>query len=120
MNEKKMSDAELRIMNVLWEKGSIPAIQIAKVLTDEIGYRKTTTYTLIKRCIDKGYIERIDPGFVCKARITKNEIQNSEVNLLVEKIYDGKIDNMVLSVMENMLNKDQIKRLKEIIENWED
>lgn len=120
MREILLHDTELRVMNILWENGKIPAIQVAKILADEFGYKKTTTYTLIKRCIDKGYVNRINPGFVCEAIITKNQVQHSEVKNLVDKIYDGNMDSLVLSVMENMIDKEEIKRIKRIVLEWED
>ena len=49
----KLFDSELKIMNVLWSRGDVPAKYIAEQLTREIGWNKNTTYTLIKRCIKK-------------------------------------------------------------------
>ncbi|MGG3278480.1 BlaI/MecI/CopY family transcriptional regulator, partial [Paenibacillus macerans] len=55
----KLFDSELKIMDVLWKNGDTTAKQIAETLKEQVGWNKTTTYTLIKRCIDKGAIERI-------------------------------------------------------------
>ena len=59
----KLFDSELKVMSVLWRDGDVPAKTIAKLLTEELGWNVNTTYTLIKRCIKKGAIERSDPGF---------------------------------------------------------
>lgn len=69
--EVKLFDAELKVMDVLWEKGDTPAREIARKLTEELGWNVNTTYTLIKRCINKGAIRRSEPGFVCHALIPK-------------------------------------------------
>ena len=50
----KLFDSELKVMDVLWKEGDTPAREIARVLTDELGWNVNTTYTLIKRCIKKG------------------------------------------------------------------
>ena len=47
----KLFDSELKVMEVLWKEGDIPAKQIAKQLTGQLGWNVNTTYTLIKRCI---------------------------------------------------------------------
>ena len=60
--EVKLFDAELKVMDVLWEKGDTPAREIARKLTEELGWNVNTTYTLIKRCINKGAIRRSEPG----------------------------------------------------------
>ena len=56
--EMKLFDSELKVMGVLWNEGDVPAKHIAEQLTGELGWNKNTTYTLIKRCIKKGAIER--------------------------------------------------------------
>lgn len=45
----KLFDSELKVMNVLWKEGSVPAKYVAEVLNKELGWNKNTTYTLIKR-----------------------------------------------------------------------
>ena len=60
----KLFDSELKVMDVLWTNGDMPARQIAAILTESIGWNVNTTYTLIKRCIAKNAIEYI--FFICK------------------------------------------------------
>ena len=50
----KLFDSELKVMDVLWTNGDMPARQIAAILTESIGWNVNTTYTLIKRCIAVG------------------------------------------------------------------
>jgi len=47
----KLFDSELKVMKVLWKEGNITAGQILKILKEEIGWNKNTTYTVIKKCI---------------------------------------------------------------------
>ena len=70
----KLFDSELKVMSVLWRDGDVPAKYIAKLLTEELGWNVNTTYTLIKRCIKKGAIERSDPGFMCHALVPKEAV----------------------------------------------
>ena len=62
--ETKLFDAELKVMGVLWREGEATAKHIAAVLGEEVGWNVNTTYTLIKRCINKGAVERREPGFL--------------------------------------------------------
>ncbi|MDR2771725.1 MAG: BlaI/MecI/CopY family transcriptional regulator, partial [Clostridiales Family XIII bacterium] len=52
----KLFDSELKVMDVLWQEGDLTAKGIAKILAGRIGWNKNTTYTVIKKCIDKGAI----------------------------------------------------------------
>ena len=76
----KLFDSELKVMCVLWNEGDTTAKHISDVLKKEIGWNMNTTYTLIKRCIKKGAIERSEPNFMCHALIPKEEVQEGGVN----------------------------------------
>ena len=91
MNEDtiKLFDSELKVMSVLWKEGDMPAKNIADILNKKFGWNKNTTYTLIKRCIKKGAIERSEPKFICHALISKETVQEAETNELIDKMYEG-------------------------------
>ena len=54
----KLYDSELKVMEVLWKEGDDSAKHISEILNAEIGWNKNTTYTVIKKCVAKGAIER--------------------------------------------------------------
>ena len=118
--EIKLFDSELKIMNVLWREGDCTAKYISDVLKKEVGWNMNTTYTLIKRCIKKGAIERSEPNFMCRALIAKEKVQVAETNELIDKIFDGSIDKMFAALIGgNRLSAAQIEKLKELIGNLE-
>lgn len=119
--EIKLHDAELKVMDVLWKNSEATASQISEILKEKYDYSKTTTYTLIKRCIDKGAIERSDPGFHCRPLVTKEQAQDLETNELINKLYDGAADRLVASVLGNRkLSHAEIERLKQVVSEWSD
>jgi len=112
----KLFDSELKIMNVLWQEGDCTAKHISDVLKEETGWNMNTTYTLIKRCISKGAIERTEPNFMCRALIPKEEVQETETNELIDKIYDGSADKLFAALLgRKKLSKEQIQKLKDIV-----
>ena len=116
----KLFDSELKVMDVLWKEGDVPAKHVADVLTKELGWNKNTTYTLIKRCIKKGAIERSEPNFMCHALIPKEEVQEAETNELIDKIYDGSIDKLFAALLgRKKLSAEQIQKLRQIVEDLE-
>lgn len=56
--EIKVFDSELKVMEILWREGDLTAGQLAKILKEETGWKRNTTYTVISKLIDKGAIER--------------------------------------------------------------
>lgn len=116
----KLFDSELKIMNVLWQEGDLPAKQIAEILSAETGWNINTTYTLIKRCIKKGAIERTEPNFMCHALIPKEEVQADETDELIDKIYDGSADKLFAALLgRNKISKEQIEKLKQLVKELE-
>lgn len=107
-------------MNVLWREGDLRAKQISDILKEETGWNKNTTYTLIKRCINKGAIERSEPNFMCHALIPKEEVQEAETNELIEKVYDGSATNLFAALLgRKSMSEEQIDKLKQIVDEWE-
>lgn len=116
----KLFDSELKVMDILWKEGIVPAKYVADRLTQELGWNKNTTYTLIKRCMKKGAIERTEPNFMCHALIAKEDVQETETNELINKIYDGSVDKMFAALLgRKKLSAEQIEKLKQIVDSLE-
>lgn len=116
----KLFDSELKVMDVLWKEGDVTAKHISNVLKEEVGWNMNTTYTLIKRCIKKGAIERTEPNFMCHALIPKEEVQEAETEELINKIYDGSADKLFAALLgRKKLSKEQIGKLKKMVEELE-
>lgn len=116
----KLFDSELKVMDVLWREGDSTAKHISDILKEEVGWNMNTTYTLIKRCIKKGAIQRSEPSFMCHALIPKEEVQEAETNELINKIYDGSADKLFTALLgRKKLSSEQIEKLKQIVGEWE-
>ena len=116
----KLFDSELKVIDVLWREGDCTAKYIANALTKEVGWNINTTYTLIKRCIKKGAIERSEPNFMCHALIPKEKVQEAETDELINKIYDGSVDKLFSALLgRKKLSEAQIEKLKQIVGSLE-
>ena len=116
----KLFDSELKIMSVLWKEGDSTAKHISDVLKEETGWNVNSTYTLIKRCIKKGAIERSEPNFMCRALIPQEDVQAAETKELINKVYDGSEDKLFAALLgKKSLSKEQIEKLKQIVKEME-
>ncbi len=116
MGEMRLHEGELNVMELLWSNKALAARDIAKIIKEYIGWEKNTTYTVIKRLINKGAILREDPGFICKANISKRKIQNIETQALLNQMYNGSISNFITGYLaEQKLSASDISELKKII-----
>lgn len=123
----KLFDSELKVMEVLWEHAAelstaelsaaeLSAKEIVDVLSKRIGWNKNTTYTVIKKCIDKGTIERTEPGFICKALVSRDEVAQSETEQLIDKMYGGSSELFFSSFLKNRgISEEEAARLAKMI-----
>ena len=112
----KLFDSEFKVMEVIWQEGDLPAKKIAEILGAQIGWNKNTSYTVIKKCVEKGAIERIEPHFVCRALISKEDAQAFEVDELVNKVFDGSEGLLFASLMNRgKITVDVLENLKSLV-----
>ena len=114
--EIRLHEGELNVMELLWSNKALAAKDISKIIKEYIGWEKNTTYTVIKRLIEKGAIVREDPGFICRAIITKREIQDIETQALFNKLYSGKLTSFLDEYLRNRrLESTELLELERII-----
>lgn len=113
---EKLFDSELKVMDVLWKRGDMQAKQISDILKETIGWNMNTTYTVIKKCIAKGFIERREPKFVCHALISRDTVQVAETEELLHKLFDNSPDLLFASLLGHQkLSKAQIENLRRMV-----
>ena len=116
--ENKIYDSELKIMEILWSGGEQTAKDIALQAADQAGWSKTTTYTVLKKCVEKGLVERSEPGFRCRPLISREDIQQRETRELIDRMYGGSADRLVASLLEGKaLSAGEIARLRRLVED---
>lgn len=116
----KLFDSELKVMDVLWNGGDQTAKQISDILKEKIGWNMNTTYTVIKKCIAKGAIERREPGFLCHALIPKEVVQEAETAELLGKLFDGSAEKLFASLLGSQkMSGEQIEALRRMVAELE-
>ena len=116
--EQKLFDSELKVMEQLWREGDLTAGALAKILADETGWNRNTTYTVIKKLIGKQVIERREPGFLCHALISKDEVRQ-EAKSLLEKLFDGSPSLLFSAFMggqQEPLPPEEVDRLRALVD----
>lgn len=116
----KLFDSELKVMSVLWRDGDQTAKQISTTLKESVGWNQNTTYTVIKKCIAKGAVERREPNFLCHALIGREEVQAEETEELLSKLFDGSPDLLFASLLgSRKLSKEQLENLRRMVAELE-
>lgn len=116
----KLFNSEWKVMEVLWQDGDTTAKELSLRLADSAGWNKNTTYTVIKKCVEKGAIERREPNFLCHTCITKEAAQQEEADTLLDKVFGGSAELLFASVLSGRkLKKEELERLRALVEAQE-
>ena len=112
----RLFDSEIKVMEIVWQNEPISAKQISLIANTEIGWNKNTTYTIINKLLEKGYISRDEPGFICTSLIKKENVQKSEANELIRKLFNGSKKALFSALIEDeTLSESEIDELRDLI-----
>ena len=118
MSELRLHEGELNIMELLWSNKELAAKDISKIIKEYIGWEKNTTYTVIKRLIDKGAVQRTDPGFICSALVSQRSVREIETKRLIDQFYNGSLQTFISEYLNNQsLSAGDIAELQKLAKN---
>ena len=93
MDFPKIHESEYRFCLIMWEHEPVTAAQLVKLCQDQLGWKRTTTYTVIKRLGERGVLTN-DNGTITSL-VSKDEAQAREIDELVEKKFEGSLPAFV-------------------------
>lgn len=113
----KLFDSEIKLMEILWEKGALNAKLLSGIAAEEIGWNKNTTYTVLKKLVEKGYVRRDEPGFVCTPLISRADAQREETKSLLDKLFGGSRQALFSALLEDeSLTAEELAQLRRMVE----
>ncbi len=117
MEPIKLFDAELKLMEILWEKAPLTAKEVSKIAARHIGWNKNTTYTVLTKLVQKGAVKRSEPDFVCEPLVSRDEVAETETKRLIDRLYDGSPTAFLTSFLQKeKLSERELRGLRDIID----
>ena len=98
-DNRKLSEGEYRLMDILWEKGEMEASLLATICFEQFDWKKSTVYTMLKRLTDKGAIRFEDR--IVTALVDKEQVDRSESEALLDKAYRGSLPNFFAAFLQD-------------------
>ena len=119
MSTLKVFESEYRFCLILWENEPIKSTELAKLCEAELGWKKATTYTVIKRLTERGVIK--SENAVITSLVTKEEVQTAEVEEVVEKTFAGSIPQFLAAFTRSKkLSKKEIDEIQKMIDDYKE
>lgn len=114
MAEYQLGEIEMKFAEIIWRMEPVQSGELVKAASKELGWKKSTTYTIIKRLCEKGIFSRED-GIVT-SNISLKEFQAKKSEQFVEQTFSGSLPDFVAAfVSQKKLTEREIKELTEII-----
>ena len=89
MDTPKIFESEYRFCLILWEREPIKSKDLVQLCQEQLGWKATTTYTVIKRLSERGVVK--NENTVVTSLISKDQAQQAEIDQLVEKTFEGSL-----------------------------
>ena len=93
METPKVFESEYRFCLILWEHEPVTSRELVRLCRDQLGWKQSTTYTVIKRLSERGVLK--NEQSVVTSLVTKEQVQAAEIDELVEKTFEGSLPAFV-------------------------
>ena len=118
---EQLTPLELEIMHVLWETGPANVQTVQQKLKRDLAY--TTVQTMLNILHRKGKVKRTlkDRAYFYKATVSRRQVVGHAVNDLVERLFGGSAESLVMSLVETKhLTPEKLARLNRLLEKSEE
>lgn len=118
MEKFKVYDAEYKFMDIVWRHAPVKSSELVELASKKLGWKKSTTYTVIRRLCDRGIIENKDT--MVYVLVDREQVLQTESEEHINKFYDGSLKLFFSTFLKKeKLTADDINELKKIIEECE-
>ena len=115
MDTPKVFESEYRFCLILWEHEPVTAVELAKLCQERLGWKRTTTYTVIKRLGERGVLQN-ENGTVTSL-VSKEDVQACEIDELVEKKFEGSLPAFVAAFTKRQtLSEQELDEVQRMID----
>lgn len=118
MPEMQMGAVEARFADIIWRYGSLTAAELARLAEGELGWKKTTSYTALKRLCDKG-IFRNDKGTVTPI-LTREQFYGMQSQRFVEETYNGSLPAFIAAfARRRAISREDLEEIRQMLDRYE-
>ena len=115
----QMTETEYRFAELIWEEEPIGSGELVKQCAEKFGWKKSTTYTEIKRLSQKGVLK--NENAVVTPLVTREEVQAKESDEFVERAFDGSLPGFLTAFLGGKkLSRQEAEDLKALIDNYQE
>ncbi|NMA94375.1 MAG: BlaI/MecI/CopY family transcriptional regulator [Clostridiales bacterium] len=115
MEFPKIHESEYRFCLIMWEHEPVSTVELVKLCREQLGWKRTTTYTVIKRLAERGVLK--NDNSTITSLVSKDEAQASQIDELVEKKFEGSLPAFVAAFTKHQdMSDDEVEEVQRMID----
>ncbi|MBQ8238307.1 MAG: BlaI/MecI/CopY family transcriptional regulator [Oscillospiraceae bacterium] len=117
METPKVHESEYRLCLILWEHEPVKSKDLVRLCQEQMGWKPTTTYTIIKRLAQRGVLK--NENTVVTSLVSKDQVQAAEIDEFVEKKFEGSLPAFIAAFTKHQkISKDEIDAVQAMIDRY--
>lgn len=117
MDTPKVFESEYRFCLILWENEPVKSSELVRLCKEQLGWKPTTTYTVIKRLSERGVLK--NENTVVTSLVTKEQVQAAEIDEMVEKTFEGSLPAFIAAFTKHRkLSGKEIDEVQQMIDRF--
>lgn len=117
MSTPKVFESEYRFCLILWEHEPIKSSDLVAICIEKLGWKPTTTYTVIKRLSERGVLK--NENTIVTSLVSKDDVQAAELNEMVEKTFEGSLPAFIAAFTRHQkLSEADIDAVQQMIDRY--
>ncbi|MBS4967501.1 MAG: BlaI/MecI/CopY family transcriptional regulator [Lachnospiraceae bacterium] len=117
MDTPKIFESEYRFCLILWEHEPVKSSELVKLCREQLGWKPTTTYTVLRRLSDRGVLK--NENTIVTSLVSKDEVQAAEIDELVEKKFEGSVPAFVAAFTKRRkISQEEIDEVQKMIDHF--
>ena len=117
METPKVFESEYRFCLILWAHEPVKSCDLVRLCQEQLGWKPTTTYTVIKRLSQRGILK--NEHTVVTSLVSKDEVQAAEIDELVEKKFEGSLPAFIAAFAKHKtLTEKEIDAVQQMIDHY--
>ena len=119
MDELKLCESDFRFMDIVWENEPVSSGKLVELCTDKLGWKKSTTYTVLKRLCEKGIFENI--GGSVTVKISRDAFYALQSQQFVENAFQGSLPAFLAAFTNGKkLSAQEVAQLRQMVQSFEE
>ncbi len=117
MDTPKIFESEYRFCLILWEHEPVKSKELVKLCEEQLGWKSTTTYTVIKRLSERGVVK--NENTIVTSLVSKEEAQAAEIDELVDRTFEGSLPAFIAAFTKHQkLSEKELDEVQRMIDRY--